>query len=116
MFKVAYQYLNLIIVVQRLISIFQDFGLARVDSSISITGSPSLTAISPDSGSLNGGTTVTIAGNGFSSQTVVNIGNKPCNVIDVEINQIKCVSTANTEGNYSVSIRYLLENYKLENF
>lgn len=83
-------------------------GLARVDSSISITGSPSLTAISPDSGSLNGGTTVTITGNGFSSQTVVNIGNKPCNVSDVEINQIKCVSTANTEGNYSVSIRYLL--------
>lgn len=79
-------------------------------SIITITGLPSITGISPSSGSTNGGTLVTITGNGFSSKTTVTIGNSQCNVVSVEVNKLQCFTTAKAEGEYSVTIRFKLYN------
>ena len=84
----------------------QDSGLASMTSIITITGLPSITGISPSSGSTNGGTLVTITGNGFSPKTTVTIGNSQCNVVSVVVNKLQCFTTARAEGEYSVVIRF----------
>ena len=77
-------------------------------SSITITGLPSITGISPSSGSIYGGTLVKITGNGFSPKTTVTIGSSQCNVVLVEVNKLECfTAAANTQGNNSVTIRFI---------
>ena len=83
-----------------------DSGLASMTSIITITGLRSITGISPSSGSTNGGTLVTITGNGFSPKTTVKIGNSQCNVVSVEVNKLQCFTTSRAEGDYSVIIRF----------
>jgi hypothetical protein len=79
--------------------------LSEVPSDLTVTGEPSLVSITPESGSTNGGTIVTIIGNAFTNQTVVKIRNIICNLTKVEINKLTCITNANMYGNYSPSIR-----------
>lgn len=83
----------------------KDLGLASIATGISVTGSASLSGISPSSGSINGGTLISLTGNGFSTLSVVSIDSKPCNVTQASINQLDCITTPDSNGNYSILIR-----------
>lgn len=82
-------------------------GLASVDSAVStVTGVASLTCcVSPSSGSVHGGTRLTIEGNGFSWQTEVKIGSaSPCTLLDVQVDRLICMTSSSTEGILPVTI------------
>ena len=58
---------------------------------------PSITAVSPSSGSQAGGTRLTISGNGFSETTdknIVRIGGTICDVVDSRFTSLVCVTRA----------------------
>ena len=68
--------------------IIKGVGLAK--SSIYLTGLASVASISPSSGSVHGGTVITIVGNGFSNATQVMFGSYACVPINVTPNQLQC--------------------------
>ena len=81
-------------------------GNAANPNSLTVTGSTSIISISPSSGSVNGGTLVTILGNGFDNTTNVLIGNSNCKLSTVTINQLTCVTSAHTAAsnlNFQIS-------------
>ena len=71
-----------------------------------MTGVASVQSLSQTSGSINGGSVITIYGNGFSSiqNTTVKIGTKFCVIQFVTSSQIQCITSANSAGSYQVSI------------
>ncbi|CAF0710276.1 unnamed protein product [Brachionus calyciflorus] len=73
--------------------------LGNAISNIQVTGVASLTSINPVSGSVNGGTKVTISGNGFSNYTAVRIGNSVCEIEKIKINEIVCLTTSHLAQN-----------------
>jgi hypothetical protein len=82
-------------------------GNSQISSSLTVNGTSSIVSSSPNSGSIYGGTVITIQGNGFDSGTVVSIGNAACNVISVSINQLTCKTSANAAAaNLNFQIRY----------
>ncbi|WP_158664919.1 putative Ig domain-containing protein [Pseudomonas sp. SWI44] len=56
------------------LTVFDSFTPATVNYSITITGGPTVTSLSPTSGSTSGGTSVTISGTGFTGATGVAFG------------------------------------------
>ena len=54
--------------------------------------------MSPISGSINGGSILTINGNGFDNSTSVIIGSKQCTISSVSTSQIVCLSPSGTAG------------------
>ncbi|XP_069051252.1 PKHD1 like 1, tandem duplicate 1 [Lepisosteus oculatus] len=69
-------------------------------------------ALSPSSGSILGGTTLFIRGNGFSAgNTSVTVGGSPCRLISVEPSEVQCTTPANNEGNTIVNIQVLSVSY-----
>ena len=57
---------------------------------------PSVTSVSPNSGSLNGGSLISISGDGFSETTAmvsISIGSLPCNIKYVNVSYIECETT-----------------------
>jgi hypothetical protein len=64
---------------------------------------PLVTGVSPDLGSLSGGTTVTITGAGFTGATAVDFGNTPVSVIVNSPTQITASSPAGT-GTVDVTV------------
>ncbi|XP_072530724.1 PKHD1 like 1, tandem duplicate 1 [Salminus brasiliensis] len=48
------------------------------------------TSIEPTTGSVTGGTVITVSGYGFGSNTTATIGNASCDVISVDLNQLRC--------------------------
>ena len=63
----------------------------------SFTLRPSIRSISPQTGSLMGGSILTIKGNGFSSdpnQSVVQIAGAPCKILSASYNQVQCQTAA----------------------
>ena len=76
-----------------------------IDSTI--TSSPSLTSISPSVGSIYGGQEITLSGNGFSGSlddVSVTIGSSSCTVLSVSVENITCVTPANSAGNETVFV------------
>ena len=61
-------------------------------------------SIYPSTGSIYGGTIVTLIGNGFKSNSVVKFDSSTCNIINATINQIICKTTSHAEQQ-SVSIQ-----------
>jgi len=56
---------------------------------------PVITSVSPSQGSLRGGTTVTITGNGFNNVTSalrVLVGGVKCTVVSASIDTVKCIT------------------------
>merc|ERR1740128_594120 len=73
----------------------------------SLTSSMAVSAISPDTGSVNGGQTITISGSGFcetSGSTTVTIGDGDCSVQSVKPAAIMCVTPAGADGAADVEI------------
>ncbi|XP_052830942.1 fibrocystin-L [Octopus bimaculoides] len=75
-------------------------GIGNLDTNnISLHRHPYLKEINPSSGSFQGGTYITIKGNGFvANDTTVTIHNKNCAIISVSATMIMCETPANSLG------------------
>ena len=75
-------------------------------SNLTINGLPSVQSLSPNSGSIYGGTLLTINGNGFdmAQNLVVSIGGRTCIIQSVILSKILCLTSNHKEGNFTVSI------------
>uniref|UniRef100_W5KUJ5 PKHD1 like 1, tandem duplicate 2 n=1 Tax=Astyanax mexicanus TaxID=7994 RepID=W5KUJ5_ASTMX len=49
-----------------------------------------VTSINPTAGSVTGGTVITVVGDGFGPDTVAAVGNASCDVISVDLNELRC--------------------------
>ncbi|KAK2095397.1 Fibrocystin-L [Saguinus oedipus] len=58
----------------------------------------------PDSGSIAGGTLLTLSGFGFNENSKVLVGNGTCNVIEGDLNRITCRTPKKTEGTVDISV------------
>ncbi len=66
---------------------------------------PTVTAVSPSSGSTAGGTAITITGTGFANGATVSVGGSPCtNVTVVSATSITCSTPAGSAGTASVLV------------
>lgn len=78
---------------------------ASLPSSFTFTSGPSVTSVSPNSGPVTGGTTVTILGSGFQSGASVQFGGVAAtSAMLVSSTELKAVSPASTGGTVSVSV------------
>ncbi len=67
--------------------------------------SASISSFSPTSGSINGGTSVTISGSGFLGATAVNFGSNPAASFVVNSNNsISAITPANSAGSVSITV------------
>lgn len=81
------------------------FGNAQFESGHTVWSSKTLDSIDPSSGSLEGGQTVTIAGNGFiANQTLVSIDDSPCEIQSLTLSQIICITPPHAEGSETVTV------------
>lgn len=64
-----------------------------------------VSSISPNSGSIYGGTVLTINGNGFDSTTQVLFDTVQCNIISYSINSLQCRTGFHLFGVVSVNIK-----------
>jgi hypothetical protein len=71
-----------------------------------ISGLFSVKSIDPSSGSIYGNTLITIIGNGFTKNDQVYFDNSKCNIVNVTINEIKCLTTSHSEQQVSLFIKY----------
>lgn len=72
-------------------------GVGKATTAIKVQSEAVLTSISPNTGSTNGGTLVTIAGNGFvTNKTTVTIGGNACDLKTVTSTSIECATPAGT--------------------
>eukprot|EP00071_Canis_lupus_P048812 XP_022282369.1 fibrocystin-L isoform X3 [Canis lupus familiaris] len=77
-------------------------GLALGNLTVS---SPAIASVTPTSGSIAGGTTLLITGNGFDpGNTTVTVGYEPCEIISVNSSEVYCCTPAGTAGRVSVKI------------
>ena len=63
-----------------------------------------IASVTPNSGSVNGGTLVTISGNGFLSNSSVNFDAASCKIISASINQITCETTAHDSQSVDINV------------
>ncbi|XP_078617899.1 fibrocystin-L-like [Branchiostoma floridae x Branchiostoma japonicum] len=75
-------------------------GKGKADSSVtSVESLATIDDVTPSEGSINGGNTVTITGNGFvAGNTVVLIDGESCDIRNITRLQIDCVAPAGVEG------------------
>ncbi|XP_051729222.1 fibrocystin-L-like [Ctenopharyngodon idella] len=74
------------------------------NNSFNFTHLLGVTSINPTTGSVAGGTILTVSGYGFSNDTAVTIGTQPCNIIEVELFQLRCIVPAGSEGEQTVTV------------
>ncbi|XP_051526679.1 fibrocystin-L-like [Myxocyprinus asiaticus] len=63
-----------------------------------------VTSIDPTTGSVAGGTILTVLGYGFSNDTAVTIGSLPCHITEVERSQLRCIVPAGSAGEQTVTL------------
>ena len=80
-------------------------GKSMTDANIYVTGLPSLKSLSPSSGSVYGGTILTITGNGFTTGTVINLHTSTCTVIEAALDKLTCLTSEHADGTVSLSIK-----------
>ncbi|KAI7798957.1 putative fibrocystin-L, partial [Triplophysa rosa] len=85
---------------------FSGLGNARYQNgtSFNFTHLLGVTSIYPTTGSTAGGAILTVFGCGFSINTAVTIGTKPCNVIEAEFTQLRCRVPAGSAGQQTVTV------------
>lgn len=77
-------------------------GLALGNLTVS---SPAVASVSPTTGSIAGGTTLAITGNGFSpGNTTVTVGNNPCQIVFTDSSEVYCSTPAGRAGTASLKI------------
>ena len=77
-----------------------------------VTGLPSVDLIEPASGSIYGGTLITVQGNGFDKTTIVKLGSVLCTIKSVSINTLACVTGSNNgvSGTVALQIKLAFSN------
>lgn len=73
-------------------------------SNIKVTGQPNLKSINPTAGSSNGGTKIKIIGNGFSNLTVVKMDTSICEIVELTVNELSCITSAHSIGSVAVEV------------
>jgi len=66
---------------------------------------PLVSSISPSSGSIYGGTLLTILGNGFDETTKIFVDNVKCSINSYSINKLTCITGAHSAGSVGLAIR-----------
>ncbi|XP_069115782.1 fibrocystin-L-like [Argopecten irradians] len=90
-------------------------GMATGD--VYITSDKTIDSINPDQGSMHGGTALTVNGNGFLPDTVVNVNNKNCEVVSTSLVSVVCTTPGETtEGPVSVRVSSNRINYPSQTF
>uniref|UniRef100_UPI003AACF14E PKHD1 like 1, tandem duplicate 1 n=1 Tax=Centroberyx gerrardi TaxID=166262 RepID=UPI003AACF14E len=64
-----------------------------------------VSSLSPPSGSVAGGTLLTVTGFGFSRHTVVTVGSEECMTVHASDTELKCRTPAGTAGSQTVTVR-----------
>lgn len=84
-------------------------GFAKPSSGkISFIYEVSVSEIKPAGGSIGGGTYVTISGSGFGvmpNDSSVTIGGSICDVLNISMTEITCVTSSHGQGNASVNVK-----------
>ncbi|XP_021344842.1 fibrocystin-L-like, partial [Mizuhopecten yessoensis] len=70
-----------------------------------VTSVPTISNISPDLGSVHGGTSLTVSGNGFLSDTTVKLNSKLCAVSFVDLSKVVCSTPSNVEASVAVVVK-----------
>jgi len=84
-----------------------DGGLGKIAKSVtfSVASAPTVTSVSPTSGSTTGGTAITLMGTNFAAGATVTLGGASCtNVTVVSATQITCTTPAGSTGTASVVV------------
>lgn len=76
-----------------------------MDPAIYVTGMPNLKSINPSSGSINGGTVLTLTGNGFTTGTSIRLGTAACTVINAALDALTCLTSDHADGSASLTVR-----------
>lgn len=82
-------------------------GWAENDQQLKFAYVIAATSVTPASGSMAGGQTITISGSGFGKRNEnasVALGGSPCDIISISLFHITCITTAHAEGNVSIEI------------
>ncbi|CAD5116834.1 DgyrCDS5681 [Dimorphilus gyrociliatus] len=67
-------------------------GSAIVGNSVSFSGTPTLDSVNPTTGSANGGTIITLIGNGFSADISIRIAGQDCVLKSRTLSRVTCVT------------------------
>ena len=92
------------------VRVFTPVGEAMFSSSPVVSSGTQVSSLTPNTGSAEGGNTITISGYGFSSQTSnnnVRIGSEPCQILYSSYNTIRCVvppGSMNTNATVAIVI------------
>ena len=87
--------------------VFNNSGLGKISKAVTFTvaSPPTVTAVSPTSGSTAGGTPITITGTNFAIGSTVTVGGQTCaNVNRVSATSITCSTPAGAAGSASVVV------------
>lgn len=80
----------------------KDYGEAS--GTLVVSGSLSITNVSPSSGSTHGDTTVVISGTGFAIDTLVTVGGEECDILSTSLSEVTCITQAHAAGSVSVAV------------
>eukprot|EP00058_Branchiostoma_floridae_P026715 XP_002612206.1 hypothetical protein BRAFLDRAFT_108902 [Branchiostoma floridae] len=74
-------------------------GQGNAASSVVVSSQAVIHSMSPTEGSLAGGTTLTITGNGFDSDTEITMNGEICEILSVNLSTVTCIAPAATSEN-----------------
>lgn len=81
----------------------KDYG--KASGSLTMYGTPTISTITPSSGSIYGETYITIQGNGFvENDTIVAVGGATCLVNTTTLSEVTCYTTPHAAGSVSVDV------------
>ena len=85
-----------------------------LNSSVRVNGLSFIKSVTPSIGSLNGGSFLTIIGNGFTTSTSVLIGLSNCSITQVTLDQLVCMTSSHAAGivNFMIKLAY----YQIKNY
>ena len=91
------------------LKVVMSFGEAMFINSLVVTSEGGIISLTPNSGSVEGGTILTISGYGFSSQksnNIVLIGSQPCHIVYSSYSNVQCITPPQetVDSNYTVAV------------